>query len=112
MTVRMHRLGLLLLVPLGTAAAQSTVGMFRGDPTHSGHYSGGGANIAGLQWRVPTESGIISSPVVVDGVVYVGTGDGRVLALDRSTGHTRWSYDASSPVQSSPAVGRGLVFVA
>jgi eukaryotic-like serine/threonine-protein kinase len=45
------------------------------------------------------------------GVVYVGSGDGHVLAIDRLSGHTRWSYDAGSPVQSSPAAAAGLVFV-
>jgi eukaryotic-like serine/threonine-protein kinase len=99
-------------IPLAPGNAQSGVGMFRGDAAHTGRYAGGGSVIAGLQWRVPTDGDVTSSPVVVGDVVCVGTGDGHVLALDRTTGRTRWSYDAGSPVQSSPAVAGGLVFVA
>jgi len=86
--------------------------MFRGDPAHSGQYRGGGGVIVGLQWRVPTDGDVTSSPVIVGDVVYVGTDDGHLLALDRLTGRTRWRYDAKSAVQSSPAVARGLVFIA
>jgi len=98
-----------LLIPAFAGAQQ--VGMFRGDAAHSGTYQGGGGSIVGLQWRVPTDGDVTSSPVVVGDVVYVGSDDGHLLALDRTTGKTRWRYDAGSPVQSSPAVGRGLVFI-
>ena len=34
-----------------------------------------------------------SSPTVSGGVVYVGSGDGRLYALDASTGDLIWSYE-------------------
>lgn len=45
----------------------------------------------------PTES----SPLVVDGVVYVGAWDGRLYALDARTGATRWSTDLGAQITSS-----------
>ncbi len=99
-------------VPAFVAGGQSSPAMFRGDAAHLGRYSGGGSSIVGLQWRVPTNGEVTSSPAVVGGTVYVGSGDGRLRALDRLTGHTKWTYDAGSPVQSSPAVARGIVFIA
>jgi outer membrane protein assembly factor BamB len=100
-----------LVLPVITLAGQTNVGMFRGDAAHTGQYSGGGAAIVGMQWRVLTDGEVTSSPLVVGDVVYAASGDGHVLALDRNSGHTRWSYDAGSPVQSSPATAAGLVFV-
>ena len=99
----------------GRAAAIETaerVAMFRGGPARTGVYedAGSGRTLAGLQWRTMTGGDVISSPVVAGDVVYVGSGDGFLYALDRATGDLRWRWDAGSPVASSPAVGEGLVF--
>lgn len=86
--------------------------MFRGGPAHDGRYAplAGGA-LAGLQWRFMTEGDVVSTPVVAGSLVYVGSGDGRLYALDRTSGALRWSYDAGSAIASSPAVGEGAVYV-
>jgi outer membrane protein assembly factor BamB len=47
---------------------------------------------------------------VANGVVYIGSYDGYVLALNASTGALLWSY-ASYQVWSSPAVVNGIVYV-
>jgi len=49
------------------------------------------------RWRVPLEGfGSLSTvPIVVDGIVYVAGGSGRVAALDVATGATRWISDAT-----------------
>src|SRR5208282_713818 len=41
---------------------------------------------------------VASSPAVANGVVYVGSNDGNVYALNASTGAKLWSYNARSPV--------------
>ncbi len=51
-----------------------------------------------------------SSPVVVDGVVYFGCGDGHLYALDAAGGSLRWKYATGDVVHSSPAVVDGTVF--
>src|SRR5204862_1295410 len=84
--------------------------MFRGGPAHQGVYQGGGPTLLGLAWRAPTDGDVVSSAAIANGVVYVGSGDGFLYALDLATGARRWRYDAGSPVSSSPAVGGGLVF--
>lgn len=95
-----------------TAPRPSSVAMFRGGPAHNGVYQGGGPTLLGLAWRAPTDGDVISSPVVAANVVYVGSGDGHLYALDLATGARRWAYDAGSAVASSPAVGGGKVFAA
>ena len=43
-------------------------------------------------------------------MVYVGSEDGRLYALDARTGQEKWSFKTGSPVHSSPAVAGGVVY--
>jgi outer membrane protein assembly factor BamB len=52
-----------------------------------------------------------SSPVVAQGTVVIGSGDGGVYAADAATGELRWSYATDGRVRSSPAVADGVVYV-
>jgi outer membrane protein assembly factor BamB len=53
----------------------------------------------------------LSSPAVVDGVVYFGSGDGHVYALDAASGALRWKFAAGSVVHASPAVVDGTLYI-
>jgi len=55
-------------------------------------------------WSSPVGRVIVASPVVVEGVVYVGS-----HAVDASTGTELWSYPAKS--DSTPAVAHGVVYI-
>ena len=46
----------------------------------------------GLKWSYATGNRVQSSPAVVNGVVYVGSDDHNVYALNASTGAKLWSY--------------------
>jgi outer membrane protein assembly factor BamB len=92
------------------AAGAQAPAMFRGDAAHHAVYRGGGTTIVGVQWRYPTAGDVISSPTVWGDAVYVGSGDGRLYALDRATGRPLWAFDAGAPIASTPAVAEGMVF--
>ncbi len=62
-------------------------------------------------WTFATGNNIRSSPAVAGGMVYVGSLDKRVYALDASTGAEVWSFDTGDTVRSSPAVANGVVYV-
>jgi outer membrane protein assembly factor BamB len=86
--------------------------MFRGNAQHTGVYDSSAiGEFGGLRWRVQTGGPVRSSPVVSAGVVYVGSSDGNVYAIDRQGGAIRWRADAGAAVTSSPAVASGLVIV-
>lgn len=51
-----------------------------------------------------------SSPAVAGDTVVVGGLDGYLHGLGSETGERRWSYEASSPILSSPAVVNGSVY--
>jgi outer membrane protein assembly factor BamB len=53
----------------------------------------------------------LSSPVIANGVVYIGSGDQNVYALDASTGALRWTFGTGDVVHASPAVANGVVYV-
>jgi eukaryotic-like serine/threonine-protein kinase len=53
----------------------------------------------------------LSSPVVSDGMVYFGSGDTNIYALDAATGALRWKFKTSDVVHGSPAISGGVLFV-
>ncbi len=64
-----------------------------------------------LHWSYLTENSVFSSPAVANGVVYVGSNDYNLYALDAKTGALLWKYTTRYPVLASPAVANGLVYV-
>src|SRR5499427_4972125 len=52
----------------------------------------------------------LSSPVVANGTVYFGSGDGNLYALDSATGDLRWKFKTGDVVHSSPALADGVLF--
>jgi len=48
---------------------------------------------------------------VVNGVVYIGSDDNNVYALNATTGALLWSYETNGEVESSPVVANGVVYV-
>jgi len=54
---------------------------------------------------------VYSSPAVSDGVVYIGSVDKKVYALDAATGALKWNYTTGGYIGSSPAVCSGVVYI-
>ena len=104
-----------LAAGIGIAASsvsQPAATMFRGDAAHTGTYrSPALGHFAGLQWRVQTGGMVHSSATLDGGTVYIGSGDGRLYALDAGTGRERWQFPTGRAISSTPAVAGSLVFV-
>jgi hypothetical protein len=64
-----------------------------------------------VQWRVQTGGPVQSTPVVANGTVYVGSGDGHLYALDARAGAERWRYRSGRRIYSSPVLAGGLLYV-
>ena len=52
----------------------------------------------------------LSSPVVAQGAVYFGSGDGNLYALDAASGELRWKFPTGDVVHSSPAYADGVLY--
>lgn len=60
-----------------------------------------------LKWTVNTGGEVVSSPVITeDGRVFVGSGDGRILALNQTDGSHIWSPTTGDYILASVAVSR------
>jgi len=53
----------------------------------------------------------LSSPTIVNGVVYFGSGDHNVYAVDALSGTLRWTFMTGDVVHASPAVVAGVVYI-
>jgi len=103
--------------PLPSTSISATPGpdewaMWRHDPGHSGFNPHDGARPRGiLKWRFTTDEPIFSSPAVVDGTLYLGSGDRRLVALDADSGQLKWEWPGTGPFESSPAVADGSLYI-
>lgn len=65
----------------------------------------------GIVWQYRTDGPIVSSPVLANGRVIVGSNDQRVHCLDAATGEVVWTFDAGDEVEAPPLVVDGRVYV-
>src|SRR5947199_3462940 len=105
-----------------TAAAsflvQTDWTQFHFGPQHTGYnpyenvLSSSNVSELTLDWSYVTGNGIFySSPAVANGVVYIGSLDDTLYALDAGIGALKWSYSTGGSINSSPAVTNGIVYV-
>jgi len=85
--------------------------MFHHDLNHTGYSTSTAPNTNNTVWSYTTGGNVASSPAVVDGVVFIGSNDGKVYALNVYTGAHIWNYTTGSVAWSSPAVADGKVYV-
>ncbi|MBN1248913.1 MAG: PQQ-binding-like beta-propeller repeat protein [Anaerolineae bacterium] len=62
-----------------------------------------------LRWRFRARRGIIASPILSDGLVFVGSLDWTFYALDSRSGWAAWKYRTGGPVASTAAIWDDLV---
>jgi outer membrane protein assembly factor BamB len=73
-----------------------------------------------LVWRTPTDQPAFGAPAVLDGQVFIGTGNGKLnqsdrdpvgalLCLDGNTGRRLWRYEVGDVVFGAPVVAGELV---
>lgn len=67
-------------------------------------------NTGALQWKYQANGGICySSPSISDGMIYFGTHDSCLYALDL-TGNLRWKFKAEKQIHSTPAFYDGNIY--
>ena len=64
-----------------------------------------------LLWHFPTEAPVASAPTVVDGVLYFGSEDHHVYALDAAAGDPLWKFETGDAVLTTPTVAGDVVYV-
>jgi eukaryotic-like serine/threonine-protein kinase len=66
----------------------------------------------GVKWKFQTNGRVISSPAFENGLVYVGSVDKNLYAVDQQAGALKCKFATEGPVKSSPALAGGIVYFA
>ena len=62
-------------------------------------------------WSFQTGGWVVNAPAVANGVVYAGSDDNSVYALDAATGSMLWSFETGDIIRSTPTLAGGAVYV-
>jgi outer membrane protein assembly factor BamB len=85
--------------------------MFQTNPQHTGVYQTTPAyRFNAVKFIFKTGGPIRSSAALAQGVLFFGSGDGQLYAVDAATGKERWRFKTGGAVHSSPAVAQGVVY--
>ncbi len=64
-----------------------------------------------LKWRFKAKRAVTSSPVIFDGIAYVGAMDGQIHAVAVDGGYGIWHFRTGKAIVSSPIVVEKMVYV-
>ena len=84
--------------------------MFRGSSMRTGASASRIPRKPSLLWV--TEVPSVSSPIFVDGTIYVSTIAGRIFALNPSEKKIKWHLNVGSPIVSTPSLHNGILVAA
>jgi outer membrane protein assembly factor BamB len=65
-----------------------------------------------IRWIFKTEGKVFSSPALSNGVLFVGSEDQFIYAIDERTGKLIWKVKTGGAVSSSPTIYKEVVYVA
>jgi outer membrane protein assembly factor BamB len=77
-----------------------------------GHVAAGDAKTGKRVWVRKLGARLESSPLAINGTLYLGTDSTDVVALRSSDGKTRWTFNAPGAIKASPSYHNGNVFAA
>ncbi len=104
-------LTLLLTLSAPVPAAPPGWPVFRGNAAMTGVAAVALPDTLEIRWKFKTGNAIESAAAIVDGVVYVASGDQHLYAIDLKTGQQKWKTPLDAPIKASPAVNKDRVYV-
>jgi len=72
------------------------------------------SNISSLRWVYPREGNLqpfVSGLVEADGKLFIGGSDGRVYALDATTGDKLWEFATGEKIWGTPAIDGNTLYI-
>jgi len=106
------------LEQIGQADASESFPVSENDwPTYRANNQRSGGSLANVadsatqMWQhVSDHAQTPTAPVSAGGVVFVGGRDGKVRAIDGSTGELRWQFRSPAEIKASPTIAAGKVY--
>ncbi|CAN5654430.1 hypothetical protein BH10BAC5_BH10BAC5_04090 [soil metagenome] len=91
--------------------SNTDLAMFRGNAQLTGVSNSNAVyKLSGVKFTFKTEGPIRSTPAVYNGILYFGSGDNNLYAVDGQSGKEIWHFKTGGEVHSSPAVTNGKVY--
>src|SRR5262245_31915217 len=84
--------------------------LFRGNPQQTGVTIAKLPDKLDVLWTFSTKDAIEGTPAIADGVVFIGSFDEHLYALDLATGKEKWRYKAGA-LKTPAAVRDGKVYI-
>jgi outer membrane protein assembly factor BamB len=85
--------------------------IFRGDQALCGVAHGRLPDTLKLKWRFKAEDSVKSSAVIASGMVFIGSDDGRLYAIDAAAGKQVWAFETKDAIEAPPLVMDGIVYI-
>lgn len=63
-----------------------------------------------IKWKFKTDGKIFSSPIAQNGVVFIGSEDGFLYAIEEKSGKLKWKFKANGAIHSSPSIYENTIF--
>jgi serine/threonine protein kinase len=77
----------------------------------TGGFQGGSGGGLKPLWTFQCEDEIRGTPIIHDGIVYVGCYDNNLYAIDASNGEFKWKYPTDGGIVSKPAVYEANIYI-
>ena len=101
-------------ISIGQLSTDAPWAKFHHDNRNTGKTSNFGTQVGKLKWKVSTAGPVTSSPAIdKNGIVYVGSADNNIYAINGETGVITWKYQTGGAINSSsPAIDvNGIVYI-
>jgi outer membrane protein assembly factor BamB len=83
---------------------------FRGNAAQTGVAACPLSDRLKLLWTCEAGAPVESTAAIQDGVAYLGTMKGELLAIDLATGKVKWRYKAQGAIEAAPGIRDGKLF--
>ncbi|MBN1904778.1 MAG: PQQ-binding-like beta-propeller repeat protein [Deltaproteobacteria bacterium] len=84
---------------------------FHGNQSQTGYVSGELPDSLEPVWRFKAGEGVKSSPAIVNNIVYIGSSDKHIYAIDIKSGKLIWSRPLDDEIEASPLVIDKTVYI-
>jgi eukaryotic-like serine/threonine-protein kinase len=96
--------------PSPTAAPDQNIILFRANPQRTGVYSFPAIRTQpDVKWQTKVSDTWLMPPLLADGILYTGSGDGVLYAVDAETGEQLWSEDGFGQLESTGAIAGDMI---
>lgn len=96
-----------------TGSPSDAVTLFRGNPQRTGVFDFSAVRqLPEVKWQTKVSATWLMPPLYTDGMVYTGSGDGVLYALNAETGEQVWSAEGFGQLESTGAIAGDRIITA